>query len=210
MRRDILRFPVGQEFKDMLNDYYEWLILTDLKLKPLITYSGGRGSISGLIVRNAYIALTRKAKGKTLYVYELHTHPDCKTPTPSTSDISCFVTEADDSQNKRRGTLKSTEETTQYHHPNIIVMGRGVITKNGITIVKLPWKRKKLQEAGYTFDWEYAGKSKRLEESGVYTEERNVQDQKHSKLFRSTVKKYPEIKIKTVRSQHRFNMRRRR
>jgi hypothetical protein len=208
MGRQVLRYPVGREFRKILDDDVEYCVITSTQLKPLIVKPGERGMVSRAVELNAYMELERRIPpGKIVPVYNLHTHPIGGHPVPSIGDMHSFF-------NEKRGKYVSE------WHGRIRVVGHGVITKKGIIIVKIsqdPEKRSKAEyraTAGYETDVDLDMKRK----TGDYAAYRSMDDVSRNKLltdvhkraFRKVVSEEPAIKTRIIRRTHRYNMRVRR
>jgi len=216
MTRQTLRYPVGEQFRKILEDDHEWKVFTDLHLKVILARRGRKTSIPQQIILNAYRDLKWKVpEGKTLRIYDLHTHPT-DTYIPSSSDINNFI---------------GIKLWQNYGKPDngIYVMGHGVITKKGIFIVKMPDNEERLNEL-YTKQldkhynesvkkhienklgvrgWEAANqKAKGL---GMSIDDANhMLEKAYTTSFKELLQKEPSIGTKIVPRTHRFNMRRRR
>lgn len=212
MRRDILRFPVGQQFRKILEDDHEWIILTDVHLKPIVMErSSKKESITRVEIEKAYYRLKEKIpEGKRVQIYDLHTHPRSGGMIPSSNDMKNFLAE------KILNPFK------------ISLAGHGVITKDGIFIVKLHGTTEKLKELYWNFPDEYRERSltRLMDTVDSITPERvaaiqsgeikrrkktrDISSDAHIRAFDQMQREHPEIKTKTVRRPHRFNMSRRR
>jgi hypothetical protein len=132
MTRQILRFPVGRQFQKVLEDDYEWHIISDMRLNVLTLNRGGRGEIPYVVVDKAYKQLVKKTlPGSAIRIYDLHTHPEgsyLSTPDkynlmyPSVSDVGVIIQE---------------QLTRNFRNRNITLVGGGVITKRGIFIMRI-------------------------------------------------------------------------
>jgi len=212
MTRQILRFPVGQQFRKILEDDHEWFILTDMHLKVLAANRGGMNGISLTVINKTYKDLIEKTPPHILRIFSLHTHPysmdDGKTDKmPSQLDMNFFI------RNKLFNLFGG-----------VIEMGAGVITKEGIFIVKFPENKNKLMQLDGKIQDKYReGVRKHLKnelgcvitesaEHQLKTLPQNEQNKlllkTHSKAFRELVKEEPDIRIQTVRRTHRGTMRR--
>lgn len=120
MRQRVLKFPVGREFKKLLNDKNEWSIITDQKLKILVAKRGGYGTITKEVIEETALEFLRKDYPNHIKVYLLHTHPERTHPSPSDQDLVAFY---------------ATKLSNLFMGIN--VAGYGVITEKGITIIKL-------------------------------------------------------------------------
>jgi hypothetical protein len=216
MRHQVLRFPVGPQFRKILEDDHEWKVFTDLHLKVILMRRGRKTTIPHQLIVDAYRDLERKVpEGKTIRIYDLHTHPsDDNIPSPQ--DIDCFI---------------GTKWWQNYAglENGIYVVGNGVITKKGIFIVKMPDNEERLNELDkkrldkrYEKDVKIHIKNKlgvkywkeahpKAEEMGLTQEDKDVINQKaYTASFKKILQEEPVIKTKMIRRTHRFNMRRRR
>ena len=221
MTRQILRFPVGQQFRKILEDDHEWCIITDLRLNIKAAVRGGKLGYKGDVLNTAYNKIIKGLpKGKTINIYHLHTHPGTLTSIPSENDLNTFINTKGD-----RDFLKSL---------GIIERGYGIITPYNILIIKLPEHRGKLRNIRYA-PLNYREKAienirnKLNLQSTPETEKflRTMQklsktdpefdktgqfnqlyDNAHSKAFREIIKEEPDIRTQTVRRTHRGTMRR--
>jgi hypothetical protein len=209
MTRQILRFPVGPQFRRMLVDDHEWVVITDTRLKILAVSRGFEDMIPPQTEEETLTQLGVKNKpGEILEVYNLHTHPYVN-PTrydhiPSINDVDCFI------QDIR---YKKYQRYTRY---GIMIAGHGVISKHGILIIKIPDSEKRLQELRESFGrrylkqtktnvknalgvtrWDLAVKKSKTTMSSDEIRELNAKS--HYKAFKSLVKEEPDIKTKTVR-----------
>jgi len=209
MTRQILRFPVGQQFRKILEDDHEWIVLTNIQLQPLVMIRSDRkDGISEAVVKEAYWQLKQKITGgKQVRIYDLHTHPKRGT-IPSPVDIKKFLEE------KILNPFK------------VSLAGHGVITKKGIFIVKLHGTTENLKELYWKFPDEYreraltrlmdsvdsitpervaaikAGKIKRRKKT------RDISSDAHIRVFDQMQREEPDIRTQTVRRTHRGTMRR--
>jgi hypothetical protein len=209
MRRQILRFPVGPQFREVLEDDHEWLILTDMRLRPLVMNRGHIDGISTTQRSKLYYDLSKQAWFKKhIRVYDLHTHPtwgDLDQLAPSQADMTNFTFE--------RATQRFNKEY------GISVAGSGVITKKGILIIKIAEQISKQAIENDDIKNEYSSRVKRelenqniksITDIGDDVEGAKVLVKAHKKAFKSLTTETSGISKKTIGRTHRFNMRRRR
>lgn len=132
MKRQILRFPVGPQFRKILEDDHEWKVITDMHLRPLVMRRGDKHGISHKLITRAYEDLISMIpEGNSVRIYDLHSHIGGYEFFPSGQDLRSFI------ENMRYQNWK---------HNNIQILGQGVISKSGILIVKMPESEEQLQE----------------------------------------------------------------
>jgi hypothetical protein len=202
--RQVLRYPVGRQFRKMLEDDHEWVVITDLHLRILKAKRGEVDYVPGGVENQAFMELGfyRKTPQK-MRVYDLHTHPGSFRPTPSSGDMGGFIK---DTLNKSKIPVLE----------RFIIAGFGVITKTGIMIIKLPASKARLQNSDDTFRHDYREKAygkydKRVED--LNREIDDVTDDKitnraHLDTFRKLAREEKDIKFRTVHRTHIGNMRR--
>jgi hypothetical protein len=214
MRRQILRFPVGREFKKILEDDHEWYVITDMRLKPLVMERGEEHRVPSHIERKAYETLEEKLRktnpGKSLSVYGLHTHPAYPSgavlKVPSIEDMYVFIKD-------------------HYHNKKMFVRikGHGIITKREILIIKLPDTQLKLDELdktdqtihdkylqnyyGYkvipTFRSKLIGKS----DKEHFGKNQYVMADSQERAFKKLAHETPDLKTKLVHKKRRIRRR---
>jgi len=218
-----LQFPTNnKDILGYLKDDHEWMIITDLKLNMLGAARGSRRSCDDECIKNAFQAASEvindfypKEQHRQLsYVYCLHTHPQ-GVQYPSQMDILAFFN------------LKKN------HQFGFNVMGYGVITNRGISLIKLPENKEKL----WAIDikpilTKYSDKSEQNEMTTVYKklikqdkpldnfdnyyealplkEKQKIARSASHRAFRDAFKDEPDIQTKVIRKPRRFSMTRRR
>lgn len=210
--RQVLRFPVGKEFKKILEDDHEWYVITNLRLKPIVLKRGKPDSIPQSTAQEAIDELKQKTFSKeyAIRVFLLHTHPRTRSNAPSDGDLRSFFRH---------------KINNPYQLYGIIPAGFGIITKKGIFIIKLPenpqtlklmeeptqilykTKRKdyyknKLNKNTFFEAYEHAQQN--MEKS----ERTALEAEAHEKTFKKVLKTMPELKTRMIRRTHRSNMRR--
>jgi hypothetical protein len=192
--RQVLRFPVGPQFRKILEDDHEWLVITDLHLRILKAKRGKIDVVPGYVEQEAFAELDfyRKTDRK-IRVYDLHTHPGSFRPTPSSGDMVGYIK---DTINKSKiPVLKG-----------FIIAGFGVITKNGIMIIKLPTNKTRLHNLDDDFGHDYRKESYEKYDKRVLDLNREVDDHTDDKItnrahldtFRKLAKNEKDIKFRTV------------
>ena len=136
MTRQVLRFPVGPKFRKILEDDHEWIVLTDLLLKPIVMVRSDRKeAITHATVKRAYEQLKQKIpEGKQVRIYDLHTHPLINTPSPSQKDWDSFISK------------KHYDNEERLAEKGIITVGYGIIALKGIVIITIPETEKRLHD----------------------------------------------------------------
>jgi hypothetical protein len=208
--RNVLRFPVGRQFKKILEDDHEWFIITDANLKPLVVKRSPYVSrVPGKMVGSMYIELYKSLpQGKSIRVYDLHTHPGIGNSVPSEGDIGPFI--------KHKKALSGAK---------IIVIGFGIITPYGISILKLPEDHDKLDHINSELKTEYPKQIKRyiknrlgqktwkgaVEHASENLNEpskENLVNQAYHRTFQNIINAEPNASVRTIRRHTRRRMRR--
>lgn len=212
-----LSFPTGKQFARILADDHEWEVITDTRLNVLVSERGDRGSIPVSVTERVYKRLLKTIPaGKSVKIYDLHTHPEQNLQLPmdkrnlmypSTSDIGYVI------QNARWNTDKK-----------YTIVGCGQITKYGIFIMQFKGEIKK-PNVKYENDMMEKHEEHKNIARNVYDERFNtskIPRQEWTKDantramavakegYKSFEKENPEFKHKIVRKTHRFSMTRRR
>lgn len=207
--RHPLRYPLNREFREYLDDTHEWEILTDTRLNILVAKRGTEEAVTYRVTRSAYADLKRMLPpGKLISVYDLHTHPGNRTPTPSPGDMKSFADQ------------KLMQEF------GVIEAGYGVITPKGIYIVKLNPSRETLERIKYNFPDDYISLAKKnvakqlkvknwdkaviAAKTVDKTTQAKIMDTSHKNAFRTLIKKHPEVEIVHIRSKQGIRRQRRR
>ena len=208
MPRQVLRFPVGRQFEEIIWSDNEWLVLTDLHLHPLVVREGTKNGVSGALAIDAFRELKQKIpEGQSLRIYNLHSHPRNQY-VPSGTDLNTYI----------RHKIKPL--------PGIIEVGHGIITPVGIYIIRLPGKEERLKtmenwlanryglETRRTLNKDFNQKSwkdttKHVAESGMNRQEFDeARSKARVKAFKKVLKLEPDIKTKMIRPTHPKDMRR--
>lgn len=211
--RQILRIPTGKQFRKMVDDDHEWFIIADTRLKPIVTSRGKPDSIPQQIKERVYARLNKSLykSGKTIRVYDLHTHPDRNIMIPSWVDIDANLYQQ------------------QFHNlntTNIKVVGYGVVGKREIVILKLPQSNTRLEalynnvsrkyekatkqnvaKRLHVKSWDDAVEKVELEKMDMKTQQR-IMELEHKRALQQTVANSKEIKVKTLHRSRRINIRR--
>lgn len=200
--RQVLRYPVGQNYRQIMNDPFEWFVITDLRLNPIVMERGIKGKITPEVQKDAYYKLLSISKGKSIRVYILHTHPGHYRSALSDSDIKAAI----------------ISMTVNLESLGIIIVGNGVITDKEIVIMKLPQNKKQVSEMQENLPGAY--------DSLIYFNLKKVVDRKGGvdkypdevwnkhvdiaakKALKTIAKNEKHVTVKTVRRTHR-EMRRR-
>ena len=218
-----LQFPTtSKDIQRYLKDDHEWMIITDLKLNMLGAARGSRRSCDEECIKNAFQSASqvlndfypKEQHRKLSYVYCLHTHPQ-SIQYPSQMDLLAFFN------------LKKN------HQFGFHVMGYGVITSRGVSIIKFPEDKEKL----WAIDikpilTKYTDRSeqnvmrtvyKKLIKQGIPLDKfddhyESLPIKEHQKImrsashraFRDTFKEEPDIETKIIRKKRWFTMARRR
>jgi hypothetical protein len=212
MKRQILRFPVGQQFQKILEDDHEWFVITDKRLKILVAKRGAESFITKNVSDDAFSELRTKMKdGQIIEVYTLHSHPyeegdGAYQRFPSVKDMDYFIT------NKYLG--------KKY----IVEVGQGIITKKGILLIKLPEYDHKIKDMVHRVSFSYMNNVRKQLNTKLNTNSDDVlnvalsslpEKQKskliinaHEKAFKKLIKEEPDIKTKRIGRTHIVNMRR--
>jgi len=135
MRR-FLRYPLTPEFTKYVNAKREWGIITDTKFRILAAREGHETGISTVAFRLAYEDVLRKLPiGKTIEVYELHTHPGVWPVAHSPSDILVDVNP------------NNTRMKEDFISRGIKIVAYGVVSKGGIGLIRYRGETQKINES---------------------------------------------------------------
>lgn len=205
MSRRILRFPVGRQFREIVNDTHEWYVVTDARLRILVARRCGIDDISSRDIMEAFDELHHRFPEGGMRIYTLHSHPEGDTYVPSPTDMNTYILDKLDYLNRR----------PKFGFSEI---GQGVISKHGIYIVKLPEKINKMNKI-----------KKKMIPDRIITHSRDIYyrdtkwGSKHAskefikekvsavnKGFKKVLREEPDIRTKMVPRTHRFNVRTRR
>jgi hypothetical protein len=205
--RQVLRLPVGPQFKKILEDDHEWLVITDMRLKPIIVKRGEEDCIYRSTVFKAYDELEQKIRGgrNAVRVLVLHSHPHTQSNSPTGGDLDSFF-----------------KQKTGFAVKSIIISGFGIITRKGIFIIKLPENLEKLGELGNTVPDKYTDKKRDYMRASLkkdtyfeaYEHAQSMEESDRDKIeiksqenaFKGIKKETPQLKTRMVRKTHRFNM----
>lgn len=218
MTRQILKFPVGRQFREILEDDHEWMVITDMRLNPIVYGRGTKTCIPYEVEISVFNELNHMyAGGEPVPIYHLHTHPF----TPGTR-FDHYPTPSDMLSNIRD--LKYQMKNTGS---NVFIVGHGVISKSGIFIVKIPQSEKRYKEVQQLFGQKKfikKVKEKVKKKLDVNTwvavkkkastmdkhEREKINNRAFGETFREIAKEIPDIKTERVGRAHRFNTRVRR
>lgn len=209
--RNFLRYPTGTEFRKILADDHEWLVLTDTRLKVLVAERGDEREITIKTIKKAYLKIAQVDRiNNPIKIFVLHTHPTDH-PAPSLADWDTSFMFA-----KKKLLLPS----------GIDEVGFGVIGAKSIVIAQYPDDKKKLNTLGKKFTGKFEDNvneylKTRLKLNSVFdipsvAHKIDAKTQKELMLraYRASLNKStqeePNMKTKIVRKTRRFNMTRRR
>jgi hypothetical protein len=211
MRRQILRFPVGQQFKKILEDDHEWIVITDVHLKPLVMERAEKTHIPHNLERKVLDNLSNSVpEGKLLKIYNFHTHPRNKRVAPSEEDWNSFI----------------YSKKHPFIGKKLVEVGYGVIGRTDIVLIKLPKDQDKLTDLAWDLGRRYVEeqheyvqkklKVKSWHEAAQVAEnidlptQKRIMEEAYKRSLLITAKNEPEVRIKTIRKPSRITMRRRR
>ena len=132
--RKFLRLPGDKIYTTLVNSPYEWVIITDPKLR-IITVE--RGNLDNISLDTFAVALIKTSgalpKNKITPVLVLHTHPHMLYNAPSMQDLRVYVGEKLKNSNFGLGKLN-----------NINIVGFGQVSERGVMIITVPPEPKRL------------------------------------------------------------------
>jgi hypothetical protein len=211
--RKYLKYPTNRKFLEYVNSQYEWFILTDLRLNPLVAIRGETGKIPPKVELNAYNQLHDKVpEGRVVEIYVMHTHPSSSRSVPSFADFGSLI----------------EDKYFEQHHQRIKVKGYGIISHDNIFITDIKFRgslndllelkeplKEQLKEGtfdriatrvGLTKGEEINKELRRLEDSDAKRAER-IELDSQGRSFKALAKETGYIKHKTIPRHTKYSRR---